>query len=812
MPKVKRKSDTNIEDSPPPKKAQFGRTPKKPKEGKCIVHSHKLAKHGTFTTLSELKDAQGRFDYIHGIRITRQSQPIGSTKRLDTICQQIPTIFNENDGYHQNCYKSFVSHLPEKTNEEGGCRSPRKKKADNILFTKDCIFCNSHHNKNITIKGVRTKEPLQKFTKKGGLAIQPIAKGKKDEKLLRRIANHNLFSCEAWFHNSCRNKYTQKPEKWKSTDSEQKAHQYGLQEAHTTAFNKVVEHVKQTVIIERQVLRLSSLAMIYTSELSPTKFSNKDYRGDRKLMPKLEKNHELKDKIQFVKNTTDCVPFYLVYSKDISVQEAINNVYQLASKDSIKEVALTLRSLILRSYSVYKDMKENNTLPWPPSASDLKVEGVLPSKLDQFLSYIISDSESSKSDQACRLVLSIGQDICRAVTNGEWALPKHILLCMTLRHLFRSKQLITMINRLGHCENNSFASNLESAVDEALNTKSSLLTNQILKAPANVLFHSEWDNFNQNLTSVHGKSAINTAGGIMIQETIANTSSDTTTASASLPTVPRRVRRSSTVPPLALAPFNIAKRSGPKMLDYTSEPPAENSVAHKKGLNIYTIWLLCRYACAAGRQKVPAFGGFVSATGNPPSKLSTIDYYPWIPEPITQYNVVKSLLKKSEQATEEVGQNYTITTFDLGVCMKALPIIWDNPDDYQNHIILIGAFHVIMNYLNMLGHKMGGSGYAELLSEANLVTSGCLKRVLSGKSYEKAMWCLKVVSECLERKLLNVFIEKNPNMNSYPSALQELIKLTNLEKLHAAEKDASLIDYIQKYTEFQVLIKLNAMR
>jgi len=68
-----------------------------------------------------------------------------------------------------------------------------------------------------------------------------------------------------------------------------------------------------------------------------------------------------------------------------------------------------------------------------------------------------------------------------------------------------------------------------------------------------------------------------------------------------------------------------------------------------------------------------------------------------------------------------------------------LPIILNNPDDYENHIVLVRAFHTIMNYLNMMSHKVAGTGYAELLGEANLVMSSCLKKALCGKSYSKAI-------------------------------------------------------------------------
>jgi hypothetical protein len=32
-----------------------------------------------------------------------------------------------------------------------------------------------------------------------------------------------------------------------------------------------------------------------------------------------------------------------------------------------------------------------------------------------------------------------------------------------------------------------------------------------------------------------------------------------------------------------------------------------------------------------------------------------------------------------------------VTTFDLGVCMKAYPIIWNQPKKFEDHIIMIGV-------------------------------------------------------------------------------------------------------------------------
>ena len=118
------------------------------------------------------------------------------------------------------------------------------------------------------------------------------------------------------------------------------------------------------------------------------------------------------------------------------------------------------------------------------------------------------------------------------------------------------------------------------------------------------------------------------------------------------------------------------------------------------------------------------------------------------------------LLKGSEDATAEVGQKWVINTFDLGVCMKALPIIWRRPNEFAKHVTLAGPFHTSMNYIGMLTNpKMLGSGYKEILFEAQLVTSGSMKGVLTGKAYAKALFCLKAVCEAMERLLIERFLQ-----------------------------------------------------
>ena len=62
------------------------------------------------------------------------------------------------------------------------------------------------------------------------------------------------------------------------------------------------------------------------------------------------------------------------------------------------------------------------------------------------------DKECSRTDNENfhKLVSSVGQDIVYISSEGKKLTPKHGL-SMSLLHLIRSKTILTMLNRQGHC-------------------------------------------------------------------------------------------------------------------------------------------------------------------------------------------------------------------------------------------------------------------------------------------------------------------------------------------------------------------------
>ena len=232
------------------------------------------------------------------------------------------------------------------------------------------------------------------------------------------------------------------------------------------------------------------------------------------------------DRVGFVAHDRNKGKFQtdLVYSTETDIGNAIKNGYMLGSVDHIKHVGFILRNAILKGFEKAVE------LLWPPTTTYLEgMDDPLPHHLREFLQVIVTGSSDSASisERVERPVSSIGQDICRAATNGKWKLPKHILVSMTLLHFFRSSPLNTLMNRLGHAESYTLTLELETALATAIDQASSILSTQIVRNPAvPSVFHSDFDNFDQFINEQSGGGSIHTAHGIMLQELEAGESSN----------------------------------------------------------------------------------------------------------------------------------------------------------------------------------------------------------------------------------------------------------------------------------------------
>lgn len=267
------------------------------------------------------------------------------------------------------------------------------------------------------------------------------------------------------------------------------------------------------------------------------------------------------------------------------------------------------------------------------------------------------------------------------------------------------------MNRLGHSKNYDFSLELDSALANALQKNKSLLSDLpgILK-----MIHSDFDNFDQLISSLSGKGSIHISQGIMLVECV-----DGVWRIPNLPSVPRMKERSFRLEPIPEDDEEIYMtiRKSPYYdvgrWTNTGDPDNDDEkwidpnceIVCRKAEKFNIIWFMIRLTLG-GEQTVPGWGGFVSLTGSPPPVLTKIDYYPVIDNPITQYDAIKQCLHYSEQTAQEIDQKYVVTTFDLGAAMKAFPLTWNYEMKYKNHIIMVGTFHLTCAYFKAVGKKI----------------------------------------------------------------------------------------------------------
>ena len=309
-------------------------------------------------------------------------------------------------------------------------KSTRKKndEIENTQFKPNCIFCGKDGVKNIKKKCSWTTEKLICFEPNNWQKVVDMAEMKGDETILLRIRGYDLHACGSKYHPSCKRKHMVNPIHWRSSDRIVIENQKEMELAHEQAFQDVSLLVKDQIIDKHEVHKLSEFKKIYIDALEKTDFPNNQYRSENFKL-KLEK--KFPGKICFLKmNCTSKFGTYLIYSSSLDISFAIESAYRLGTADTITDVALSLRNTVKETFS------SKGPMDWPPSQEYLQNNNTIPDDLATFLSILLTGMDDNLSDRDTRHLLSVGQDICRMVTNYEWKFPKHIILLMTFRHLF----------------------------------------------------------------------------------------------------------------------------------------------------------------------------------------------------------------------------------------------------------------------------------------------------------------------------------------------------------------------------------------
>lgn len=642
--------------------------------------------------------------------------------------------------------------------------------------------------------GKKYELPTKCVTETAGLSIIQAAEAKADEKLLCELKDVDFIAREVHYHNHCRKEYTRHPDRRPHAAPESES--LAQQKAHKEAFELLKNYVQESIIVGGNVERMAMLHeryLLFMTEHSP-QFYNENYKTD-KLKEKLKKHFG--NRISFWQ------PNYrseLVYSSWIQPGQAVEAAFEAASSEMrrIQEAAIILRRHVQQTY------ENSPTMPWPPSAEFLASdETKAPNLLCEFLSYVTSGKPLNvANDKVKRTVNSYAQDLCYSITNGKWKMSKHLSLGMTIRHLTGSAELVTLLNRYGHCVSYSHLLELETAMCNKIKCNDQLLPSNI-STTGNIVSHLCWDNFDLNEETPSGSGTTHSTHGIMIQER--RTDMQTLISGTD---VPRTKQRSVKFLERDLQPCFIQKHPEPN-IDATITS-CVNRAAVNNATQSDFFWSLCR-ATFNKTSQVPGWSGWVSKTSNieGEQKLSTVGYMTPITSPITEYSTIQEILTQSQKATEKTGQVHTFITLDLAAAIKAYAVQWHS-NKYQDIVINIGVFHTICSYFGCLGKLMAGSGFEDVLVESGICASGSIAKVMSGKHYNRAMRVHKIMMEALQRQLIKVFMTMNPDKNPDAEgmkAIENLAENPSYSNLTSVNDNLSCETFYSDYQTFLIEVR-----
>lgn len=779
-------------------KSTLGAKVKSPKTSQlnCIIHytsnkSHKLRQLSdhSFQTIQEKKEIRQKSDKAN--------------ERLDHICDNIPTTFYKHlHGTHVWCYKNFtnVSKIVKRKYDMNDMESfssrPKRVKMttredeSSPLFSKTvCLICNKYRKK---VKG-NIEIPIKCQTLTAEQTLKATAEKLSDYRMLGQIAHFDLKAREAHYHPTCRRNYTREGDRNKNKKVHIEVKQE--QEAHQAAFEHLCQYVNESIIQRGNVERVTMLKekyLLFMQEQRPD-FYNPCYKTD-KLKDKLQKKYGRM--LQFWQ------PNYkseLVYSLEIPKGQAIEVAFEVAASETkrIEEAALVLRRTILDAH------KGTPGMPWPPSKDFLLGDDIqIPPLLQDFLTVLIAGGKTAGAKKA-KVVQSISQDLCKATTRGQWMMPKHLLLGMTIRHLTGSAEIVTIVNRFGHCASYSYLLELETAMCDSITDRVGILPPSMQVEDSKVT-HFCWDNFDLTEETTTGTGTTHSAHGIIIQEVSINTGSRQPDGGNR--SVSRTKKRSVSYIPHQITPC-FAKPKAEPVLPLSLIKFSQDNIKKVAEFSD-SLWLLSRFISQGSNQTVPSWAGWVSLTGNVEEEVdvkSKVDYMPPVNAPITENATVQHIIRVSQAASREINQEYTIVTFDLAVAKKAYAIVWQDSCSFRDVIIRLGVFHTTCAYLGVLGKRMRSSGFEDILIESGICASGSIEKVMSGKHYNRAMHVHKTMLEALERLLLQKYETTVGELlrGEARDIMERLALAPNQQLLEEAMANEDCTEMIRQYSAFK---------
>ena len=364
------------------------------------------------------------------------------------------------------------------------------------------------------------------------------------------------------------------------------------------------------------------------------------------------------------------------------------------------------------------------------------------------------DSTENNEEVVQRMVLSIAQDLVYCVSSGRKWTPKHIGLASTLHQATRSKDLVELLHKAGHCLSYDQVLQVDTSLAESTLKSMDQATGAIIppNIVANTFLHYTADNIDILDETLDGKNTFHATQMAVWQRG--------QKADVELQTLQPSRRHTLKVPDVLdnLYPTNINP--------VTSEPAFADPVDKtwfmkpddsecKKQAQATDMAFFLRRQDVSSKLSWTVFNQSITTEE---TEQTTVGYLPIVLAPSHELDTLNTVVRKCMAISSHFAQQHTVITVDQALFCKLMELKW-SVQEYKDKLFpRLGGLHTAMKFLKAIGDHMSGCGLVEVWLESGLLGEGAAQLVLSGKAYNKAMRAHKLTLQALWQILLPAFL------------------------------------------------------
>ncbi len=345
------------------------------------------------------------------------------------------------------------------------------------------------------------------------------------------------------------------------------------------------------------------------------------------------------------------------------------------------------------------------------------------------------DSRGNNEEHVQSRVLSLAQDLVYCVSGGKKWTPKHVGLASTLHQATRSKDLVRLFNKAGHCLSYEQVLQVDTSLAESTLKSLDQATGAVIppNIVANKFIHYTCDNIDILDETLDGKNTFHATQMAAWQRG--------QTTDVSLKNLELSTRHTLIVPNALekLHPVSIKHGTckptftAPVDESYFSKSEEDNECARKAKATELAFFMRRQNSEIKSSWTV-----FNQSLSSEEPDQTAVGYLPIILAPAHEMDTLNTAVKRCMAISSHFGQEHTVLTVDQALYCRLMELKWSVPEYQDTLIPRLGGLHVSMNFLKAIGDHMNGSGLAEVWVESGLLGQGTVERVLTGKAYNQS--------------------------------------------------------------------------